>query len=119
VEKLVKWSTVEALNYMHCGLKYVRFLENWEGGLSEAESPMLLHMGVWQGVAVDSLKFHPSLLCPTLLRPAGEPSLKRPLGGRPAAVFYPFGHPMPNAYALHTLADTGCTLNIIMYFKLN
>jgi hypothetical protein len=28
-------------------------------------------MGVWQGVAMDSLKFHPGPPCPTLLRPAG------------------------------------------------
>jgi hypothetical protein len=28
-------------------------------------------MGVWQGVAMESLKFHPGLPCPTLLCPAG------------------------------------------------
>jgi hypothetical protein len=35
---------------------------------------MLVCIGVWQGVAMDSLKFHPSLPCPTLyaLR-AGHP----------------------------------------------
>jgi hypothetical protein len=44
--------------------------------------------------------------CPTLLRPAGKPPLKRPelttvsgmahpQGGRLAAVFYFFGHPSP------------------------
>jgi hypothetical protein len=27
-------------------------------------------MGVWQGVAIDYLKYHSSLQCPTLLRPA-------------------------------------------------
>jgi hypothetical protein len=56
-------------------------------------------MGVWQRVAMDSLKFHPGLPCPTLLRPAGGPyldSLTAVLelahlhGGRPAAIFYPF-----------------------------
>jgi hypothetical protein len=35
-------------------------------------------MGVWQGVAMDSLKFHPGLPCPTFLRPAGRRPLKRP-----------------------------------------
>jgi hypothetical protein len=29
--------------------------------------------GVWQGVAIDSLKFHPGLTCPTLLCPVGMP----------------------------------------------
>jgi hypothetical protein len=33
-------------------------------------------MSVWQGVAKDSLKFHPSPPCPTLLHPAGGPPLK-------------------------------------------
>jgi hypothetical protein len=28
-------------------------------------------MGVWQAVAMDSLKFHPGLACPTILRLAG------------------------------------------------
>jgi hypothetical protein len=35
-------------------------------------------IGLWQGVAMDSLKFHLGLLCPTLLHPAGGPPLKRP-----------------------------------------
>jgi hypothetical protein len=33
-------------------------------------------VGVWQGVAMDSLKFHPGSPCPTLLRPADGPSLR-------------------------------------------
>jgi hypothetical protein len=37
-------------------------------------------MGVWQGMAMDSLNFHLGPPCPTLLRPAGGPSLKRPYG---------------------------------------
>jgi hypothetical protein len=37
-------------------------------------------MGVRQGVAMDSLKFYPGPICPTLLRPAGGPPLKRPNG---------------------------------------
>jgi hypothetical protein len=43
-----------------------------------------------KGWPTDFLKFHPGLPCPTLLRP---------VGGRPAAVFNPFGHPMPYTYA--------------------
>jgi hypothetical protein len=31
-------------------------------------------------VAMDSLKFHPGPPCPTILRPAGKPPLKRPYG---------------------------------------
>jgi hypothetical protein len=67
----------------------------------------LASMGVWQGVAKDSLKYSPGLPCPTLLHPVSEPPLKRPYGHlrvvhpqgrRPAAVFYPFGHPTPYAY---------------------
>jgi hypothetical protein len=37
-------------------------------------------MGVWQGVVMEKLEFHPSPPCPTLLRPAGGPSLKWPYG---------------------------------------
>jgi hypothetical protein len=70
-------------------------------------------MGVWQVVVMDLLKFHLGLPCPTLLRPAGGQSTKWPYGcfrggppagvarlhgKRPAAVFYPFGHPTPYAY---------------------
>jgi hypothetical protein len=36
-------------------------------------------MDVWQGVAIDSLKFHPGLPCPTFPCPAGGPPLKRPI----------------------------------------
>jgi hypothetical protein len=58
-------------------------------------------MGVWQGVAMDSFKFHLGPPCPTLPRPTGRPPLKRPYalmavsevacpqGGRPVAIFYP------------------------------
>jgi hypothetical protein len=61
-------------------------------------------MGVWQGVAMDSLKFHPGLPCLTLLCPAGGPPLKWPhglacpQGGRPVLVFYLFGDPTLYAY---------------------
>jgi hypothetical protein len=61
-------------------------------------------MGVWHGVAVDYLKFHSGPPCPTFLRPAGGPPVKRPhgrfrggplQGGQLAAVLYPFCHPKP------------------------
>jgi hypothetical protein len=45
-------------------------------------------MGVWQGVAIDSLKYHQSPPCPIFLCPAGRPSLERTYscstGGSPA-----------------------------------
>jgi hypothetical protein len=40
----------------------------------------LISMGVLRGVAMDCLKFHPGLRCPTLLRPAGRQPLKRSYG---------------------------------------
>jgi len=59
-------------------------------------------MGVWQGVAMGSLKFYPGLPRPTLLCPEGGPPPKRPygrfMGGPPAALFYSFGHRTPYAY---------------------
>jgi hypothetical protein len=48
-------------------------------------------MGVWQGIAMDSLKFYLGWSCPNFLRPASGP---------PAAVFYPFGHPTAHAVRL-------------------
>jgi hypothetical protein len=48
-------------------------------------------MGVWQGVAMDSLKFYLGLPCPTFLRPmGGQPRFKgaHPQNKRSAAVFY-------------------------------
>jgi hypothetical protein len=55
-------------------------------------------MGVWQAVPMDSLKFHPSPPCQSLIRTVGKLLLKQPVrGGRPAAVFYHFGHPTPYA----------------------
>jgi hypothetical protein len=57
-------------------------------------------MGVWQQVAMHSLKYHQGPTCPTLLCPVGGPPLKRPYGryrgGPPAghaAVFYPLYTP--------------------------
>jgi hypothetical protein len=55
-------------------------------------------VGVWQGVALDSLKFHLGPPCPTLLRPVGgAPRVAPAQGGQPAAVFHPHGHPTPYA----------------------
>jgi hypothetical protein len=54
----------------------------------------LRRWGEWQGVAPNSLKFHPDPPCLTLLRPVGGPPLKRPV-----SVFSLLGHPTPYAYA--------------------
>jgi hypothetical protein len=75
--------------------------------------------GLWQVVAMVSLKFQPGPLCPNLLRPAGGPTLKllrpfqgwpagRPQGGRPAAAFYLGGHPTPHAVRFSV------TINVIV-----
>jgi hypothetical protein len=64
-------------------------------------------MCVWQGVAMDSLKFYTGPPYPTLLWPAVGPPPKQPYGclrsglqgGRPVAIFHPFRHPTPYAYA--------------------
>jgi hypothetical protein len=47
---------------------------------------------VWQGVAMDFLKFFQDPPCPTLLRPA--------------AVFYPFGHPTLRTFSIDTFRST-------------
>jgi hypothetical protein len=58
-------------------------------------------MGVWQGVAMDSLKFRPG---PTMPYPSTVVSgVAHPLGKRLAAIFYPFGHPKPYAYAFQII----------------
>jgi hypothetical protein len=41
-------------------------------------------MGMWQGVAMDSLKFHPGPPCPTLPCPVGRSPLKQLFQGWPA-----------------------------------
>jgi hypothetical protein len=83
-------------------------------------------MGVKQGVAMDFLKFHPGLPCPTLLHPAGGPFLKpltavlwvaRPQGEQPAVNFYPFRNPTPYTYGLilNTFKDqTQRTVHLIV-----
>jgi hypothetical protein len=67
-------------------------------------------MGVWQGVAMDSLKFHLGLTLSSsmpygwALRPfRGSP----PQGRQPAAVFYPFGHLMPYTYDFGSNRSSG------------
>jgi len=52
----------------------------WTGLTSRPEG-VITTMGVWQGVTMDSLKYHLGPPCPTLLRTAGRPPLKRPYGG--------------------------------------
>jgi hypothetical protein len=58
-------------------------------------------MGVWQGVAMDSLRTQFTWVRHALsyaLRPYGRFRGDPPKGGRPAAVFFPLGHPTPYAY---------------------
>jgi hypothetical protein len=57
-------------------------------------------MGVWQGVAMDSIKFHLGLLCPIFLclGPTAISGVACLQGRWPAAIFYPLGHPTPYAY---------------------
>jgi hypothetical protein len=70
-------------------------------------------MGVWQGVAMDSLKFHQSPPCLTLLRPTGGP----PVSGAGGKVFYPFGHPTPYAYETSGFSKTTRNTTSISSFK--
>jgi hypothetical protein len=61
-------------------------------------------MGVWQGVAMDSLNFHPGYPLKTLAEKTPINSLMaisgmdHPQGGQPVAIFYPLGHTMPYDY---------------------
>jgi hypothetical protein len=55
-------------------------------------------MGVWQGVAMVSLKFHPGPPCSAFPRPTGGPPLKRPYScfrGGPLAGRAACGHLLP------------------------
>jgi hypothetical protein len=57
-------------------------------------------MGVWQGVAMDCLKFHPGPTMP-------DPYMLCFWGGQPAgqtAVFYPFGHRTPMVKMTHAFS---------------
>jgi hypothetical protein len=80
-------------------------------------------MGVCQGVAID-VNFHLSPPCPTLPYYAlcvGHPrnslttvsGVVRPQSGRPAVVFYPFGHPTPYAYDHNDLVISTFTVLLI------
>jgi hypothetical protein len=75
----------------------------------------LFGISVWQGVAMDSLKFHTGPPCPTLLCPASGLTphclmavlgVACPQGGPPAAVFYSFGHPTPYDYAFRSVSPS-------------
>jgi hypothetical protein len=59
-------------------------------------------MGIYQWVAMDSIKFNQGSPCPTLLCPTDRLPQKHPYchfrGGPPAAFFYPFRYPLPYAY---------------------
>jgi hypothetical protein len=75
-----------------------------------------LAMGVWQGVAMDSLKFYPGPPCPTFIHRAGRPHLKRPncrfRGGPPtgrAAFGCLLPHWTPHAVRLWYLATRKLT----------
>jgi hypothetical protein len=80
-----------------------------------------IHMGVWQGVGMDfldSLKFHPRPLSPTLLRPAGGPPLKRPygcfLGGPPTGpaacdCLLPLWTPLAVRLCIHSVVSWSLT----------
>jgi len=59
-------------------------------------------MGLWQGVAMDSLKYCQGLPCPTLNALKAVLGLARPQGLRPEPIFYPLGHPMHYAYDFET-----------------
>jgi hypothetical protein len=58
--------------------------------LSPVPTQLWACIGVWQGVAIDPLKYNFCSPSPTLLCPAGV---------LPATVFYPLGHPKPYASA--------------------
>jgi hypothetical protein len=53
----------------------------WEGAPSREinDETTFCALDIWHGVAMDSLKIHPGLPCPTLLCPEGGPPPKWPL----------------------------------------
>jgi hypothetical protein len=64
-----------------------------------------MSMGVWQGVAMDSLKFHLGPPCPTSLCPEmalwlfwGWPAHRVDWLRQSPTTMYPLGHPTPYAY---------------------
>jgi hypothetical protein len=55
-----------------CGLVSLRFLIDFAADdLITSDYSKICDMGVWERVAMDSLKYHYGPPCPTLLRPAG------------------------------------------------
>jgi hypothetical protein len=81
-------------------------------------------LGVWQGMAMDSLKFHPGPPCPTLPRLAGEPTQKRPNGrfmGGLAARRASCGHLLPiwTPHAVRLCLTDGSTLRPFLSSKHN
>jgi hypothetical protein len=75
-------------------------------------------MGVCKGVGRESLKFHPGLLCPTLLYPADGPPRGRAACGRllplwtPHAIHLCSGHPKAILMApQHRTAYSKLTVN--------
>jgi hypothetical protein len=95
--------------YNHLTLSHMAHLEatDTQGGGERDYFPLMkphlgIWKGVWEGVAMDSLKFHLDPPSPTLLLSVAQPQNGLMVSGvahlqgvRPAAVFYPFGHPMP------------------------
>jgi hypothetical protein len=80
-------TTEVTLTYVEIFIQAVRVvstrysLKKWGNQIEAGKSATIEKgMGVWQGVAMDSLKFHLGPPCPTLLRLMGGPLLKRPYG---------------------------------------
>jgi hypothetical protein len=84
-------------------------------------------MCIWQGVAMDYLKFHPCLPCPsTVLRLAGEPTLKWPYShfrGGPSTEQAAYGRFLPlwTPHAVRLCSDwqylyqqSGDTVGLVM-----
>jgi hypothetical protein len=78
-------------------------------------------MDAWEGMAMDSIKFHPDPTCPTLLRPAGGPPLKRPYdhfrGGLPAGRVA-CGHLLP-LWTPHAVRLCFHFPLVLLFFRLN
>jgi hypothetical protein len=69
---------------------------------NESVTAVMRNRPVWQGVYMDSVKFHSGPPCLTRLHHAAVSGVARPQGKQPAAVFYPLGYPTP--YGLGTAA---------------
>jgi hypothetical protein len=66
---------------------------NLRGTKGNTAGTMGRAMGVWQGLAKDSLKYQLGPPCFTLLDVSTVSGVACPQGGWLAAIFYPFGHP--------------------------